>query len=213
MFEKECVLLPGIDFKVLWSENITEKTKQVIWKYLKLLVLTTVGSMPGGENESKMFQDMNDEELRAKLEEATKDIDDFFKDMPIPNPETLKDHITGMMTGKLGKLAREIADETVGTATPETMQDMLKDPSKMLGLVNTVGTKIDSKIKSGELKESELIEEASEMLKKMKSFGEVLHTSPPQRPGPQRSGSHEHMFEPAVHDPQLIDRPQQPFEP
>jgi len=170
MFEKECVLLPGIDFKVLWSENITEKTKQVIWKYLKLLVLTTVGSMPGGENASKMFQDMNDEELRAKLEEATKDIDEFFKDMPIPNPETLKDHITGMMTGKLGKLAREIADETVGTATPETMQDMLKDPSKMLGLVNTVGTKIDSKIKSGELKESELIEEASEMLKKMKDM-------------------------------------------
>lgn len=170
MFEKECVLLPGIDFHVLWNENITEKTKQVIWKYLKLLVLTTVGSMPGGESASKMFQDLNDEELKAKLEEATKDIDDFFKDMPIPNPETLKDHITGMMTGKLGKLAREIADETVGVATPETMQDMLKDPSKMLGLVNTVGTKIDSKIKSGELKESELIEEASEMLKKMKDL-------------------------------------------
>jgi len=47
---------------------------------------------------------------------------------------------------------------------------MLKDPSKMFGLVNSVGSKIDSKIKSGELKESELMEEASEMLKKMKDF-------------------------------------------
>jgi len=170
MFETECHLLPGIDFHVLWNENITDKTKLVIWKYLKLIVLTVVGSMPGGENASKVFQDMNDEELKEKLEEATKDINDFFKDMPIPNPETLKDHIQGLMTGKLGQLAKEIADETVGAATPETMQDMLKDPSKMFGLVNSVGSKIDSKIKSGELKESELMEEASEMLKKMKDF-------------------------------------------
>jgi hypothetical protein len=112
MFETECHLLPGIDFHVLWNENITDKTKLVIWKYLKLIVLTVVGSMPGGENASKIFQDMNDEELKEKLEEATKDINDFFKDMPIPNPETLKDHIQGLMTGKLGQLAKEIAHDT-----------------------------------------------------------------------------------------------------
>jgi hypothetical protein len=40
----------------------------------------------------------------------------------------------------------------------------------MFGLVQSVGNKIDSKIKMGELKESELMEEASEMLKKMKDM-------------------------------------------
>ena len=31
----------------------------------------------------------------------------------LPNPEEIHNHITSMMEGKLGKLAREIAEETV----------------------------------------------------------------------------------------------------
>ena len=170
MFETECFLFPGIDFKVLWNENISEKTKLVIWKYLKLLVLTVVGGMGDQEGAEKMFEGMSEEEVKAKLDDATKDIHDFFKDMPVPDPEKLQDHIKGLMGGKIGQLAKEIADETVGDATPEKMQDMLKNPAKMFGLVQSVGNKIDSKIKKGELKESELMEEASEMLKKMKDM-------------------------------------------
>ena len=170
MFQSECFLLPGIDFKVLWNENITEKTKQVIWKYLKLLILTAVGNMTDNESAEKLFEGLREEELKSKLDEATKDIHDFFKDMPVPDPEKLQDHIKGLMTGKLGDLAKEIADETVGDATPEKMQDMIKNPAKMFGLVQSVGKKIDTKIKSGELKESELMEEASEMLKKIKDM-------------------------------------------
>ena len=30
--------LPGIDFKLLWKENITDKTRDCIWKYLQLLL-------------------------------------------------------------------------------------------------------------------------------------------------------------------------------
>ena len=170
MFEVECMLLPGIDFKVLWNENITDKTKLVIWKYLKLLILTVVGNMSDNESAEKLFEGVREEELKSKLEEATKDIHDFFKDMPVPDPEKLQDHIKGLMTGKLGDLAKEIADETVGEATPEKMQEMIKNPAKMFGLVQSVGKKIDTKIKNGELKESELMEEASEMLKKIKDM-------------------------------------------
>ena len=168
MFEKECLLLPGVDFNILWALNITENTKKVIWKYLKLILLTVVGGMKDSE---KMFEGMCTDEVRQKMEEATKDIHDFFKDMPIPNNETLHEHIQGMMTGKLGQLAKEVADETVGQdVTTEKMEEMMKNPSKLIGLVQTVGDKIDSKIKKGELKESELLEEASEMLKKMKDL-------------------------------------------
>ena len=168
MFEKECLLLPGVDFKILWALNITENTKNIIWKYLKLIMLTVVGGVKDSE---KMFEGMCSDDVRQKMEEATKDIHEFFKDMPIPSNETLHDHIQGMMTGKLGKLAKEVADETVGeSATTEKMEEMMKNPSKLIGLVQTVGDKIDSKIKSGELKESELLEEASDMLKKMKDL-------------------------------------------
>ena len=39
-----------------------------------------------------------------------------------------------------------------------------------MGLVKSIGTKLEDKIKSGELKESELMEEASEMMKNMKNM-------------------------------------------
>jgi hypothetical protein len=170
MFSTECILLPNIDFKILWNENISDKTKMVIWKYLKLIILTVVGNMTDNESAEKLFEGMREEELKSKLDEATKDIHDFFKDMPVPDPEKLQDHIKGLMTGKLGELAKEIADETVGETTAEKVQDMIKNPAKMFGLVQSVGKKIDTKIKNGELKESELMEEASEMLKKIKDM-------------------------------------------
>jgi len=39
-----------------------------------------------------------------------------------------------------------------------------------MGLVKTVGDKLDSKIKSGDLKESELISEATDLMNKMKNM-------------------------------------------
>ena len=71
MFASECFLLPGIDFKVLWNENISEKTKLVIWKYLKLLVLTVVGGMGDHEGAEKMIEGLSEEEVKAKLDDAT----------------------------------------------------------------------------------------------------------------------------------------------
>jgi DNA polymerase III delta prime subunit len=49
-------------------------------------------------------------------------------------------------------------------------QNLVKNPTKLMGLVKTVGDKLDSRIKSGDLKESELISEATEMMNKMKNM-------------------------------------------
>ena len=46
----------------------------------------------------------------------------------------------------------------------------MKNPTKLMGLVKTVGDKLDGKMKSGELKESELIAEATEIMNKMKNM-------------------------------------------
>ena len=49
---------------------------------------------------------------------------------------------------------------------------MFKNPEKLMNLVSNVGSKLDSKIKSGKIKESELMEEAAEMMDKMKNMPE-----------------------------------------
>jgi len=156
MFESECILFPGVDFKNLWNENITEKTKNIIWKYLKLIVFIVLGHLNMDDNFANLLQGMD-------LNKSVEDIKTAF--------ESDKPNLDGFMDGKLGSLAKEIAEETIGdVGDAEMLQDMMKDPSKLLSLMSSVGDKLDKRIKSGELKESELISEASDLFSKMKDM-------------------------------------------
>jgi hypothetical protein len=56
------------------------------------------------------------------------------------------------------------------TSMKGVFQQLLKNPGKLSGIIKTVGSKLDSKLKSGELKESEIMQEASELMSKMKSM-------------------------------------------
>ena len=49
-------------------------------------------------------------------------------------------------------------------------QKLFKNPGKLINLVKNIGKKLDDKFKSGEIKESELMQEASDLLKKMKNM-------------------------------------------
>ena len=59
----------------------------------------------------------------------------------LPDPKEIHDHVTNMMNGKLGKLAREIAEETaadlnINTDSAESVTDVFKNlihnPTKLL---------------------------------------------------------------------------------
>ena len=56
------------------------------------------------------------------------------------------------------------------TDMKDVVQNLVKNPTKLMGLVKTVGDKLDSRIKSGELKESELMSEATDIMNKMKNM-------------------------------------------
>jgi hypothetical protein len=177
LFEESRMLLPGIDFKTLWNENITEKTKNIIWKYLKLILLMILG---GEGDHSKLFDNVNMDDMKEKLNDTMKDIHDFFDKDSIPNPEAMKDQLNDLMAGKIGSLAKEIAEESIGDIdSPESadsaFKNMFSNPTKMVGLMHNIGDKIDKKIKSGDLKESELMEEAMDMLGKMKDMPGMKH--------------------------------------
>ena len=97
----------------------------------------------------------------------------------LPDPKELQDHISEMMNGKLGNLAKEIAEETAkdmnidmtnSESVNDVFQKLFKQPTKLMSLVKNVGSKLDEKMKSGDIKESELLEEANNIMQKMKSM-------------------------------------------
>lgn len=205
--------LPNIDFRNLWSVNdISDKTRETIWKYLQLLLFTLISDISDKNSfgdTAKLFEAINENEFREKLQETFDNIKNIFDNnefdternqfrendvehdedtssgLPkfnfndLPNAEDMHSHINGMMGGKLGKLAKEIAEETANdlnmdmsnvNSVNDVFQKMFKNPTKLMGLVKSVGDKLDDKIKSGDIKESELIQEATDIIKRMKDM-------------------------------------------
>jgi len=192
--EIDTEFLPNILFKNLWSCDISDKTRDTIWKYLQLILFSVIGSMNDKDafgDTAKLFEAINDEDFKAKLEETLEGMQDLFSNADfsnnvpnfnmedMPNVSDLHDHITGMLDGKLGKLAKEIAEETASelnmdmenvTDMKDVFNKLIKNPTKLMGLVKNIGSKLDERIKSGEIKESEIMAEATEMMQKMKNM-------------------------------------------
>lgn len=192
--EEPCYLLPGIDYRALWKEDISDSTRTTIWKYLQLILFSSVSNISDGESfgdTADLFKAINEDEFKKKLEETMAGMQDMFNGVEgeegssninlddLPNAESLHAHVAGMMDGKLGALAKEIAEETAAnldmdfenaTSVNDVFAKLMKDPTKIMSMVKDVGSKLDEKIKSGDIKESELLEEASELMKKMKEM-------------------------------------------
>jgi hypothetical protein len=193
--------LPGISFKYLWNCDISDKTKETIWKYLQLILLSIIGCVKDQSafgDTAKLFESINEDEFKDKLQETLEKMQNLFEKsetaegekadttsekgsegMNMPSADEIHSHINGMLGGKLGDLAREIAEETAGnlnidmdnvTDVKGVFQNLFKNPGKLMSLVKNVGDKLDTKIKSGEINQSELMAEASEIMNKMKDM-------------------------------------------
>lgn len=147
IFAEPRFFLPEIDFSVLWNDSITENTKKIIWKYLKLILFTILGHIDTPLSEEKIRESM--EGIKEMMGSG------------------LEKELEQMMGGKIGSLAKEIAEETISA---EDLPNLMKNPASLFQLTSTIGEKIEQKIKSGQLKESELLEEAALMMDKMKDM-------------------------------------------
>ena len=187
-FEVPRFMLPNIDFKTLMEDDkITDKTKKTIWKYLQLIlfaVLEQVENKDSFGDTSKLFEAIHQEDLHKKIMETMGEMKDLFtphdvsgegisgESSPFEDPEKIKSHLEGLMDGKIGSLAKEIAMEATKELgdvedKDEFMKQLMKNPTKIMELVKNIGTTLETKIKKGDLKESELLEEAAEIMKKM----------------------------------------------
>jgi hypothetical protein len=213
--------LPGVVFKQLWKCDISDSTRDTIWKYLQLILFSVIGTVHNSAelgDTAKLFEAINEDELKSKLSETLENMQSIFNnfsdpkneganeeganandkgevgtnegtngeegtkddgDQGMPNVEDLHKHINKMMEGKLGKLAMELAEETASELdldmdstkdAKDVFQQLFKNPGKLMNMVKNIGGKIEGKIKSGEIKESELMSEGMDLLNQMKNM-------------------------------------------
>jgi hypothetical protein len=129
-----------------------------------------------------MFNDLsnNFKEFSENMNDNSGDSDNNkHNDYAIPDKEELFSHLNNLINGKIGSLAKEIAEETSKDFDLESenlgdvndlLKGFMKNPSKMMGLIDNINKKINNKMKDGSIKESELLEEATEIFKNMKNM-------------------------------------------
>lgn len=193
------------------SDNTKEAIWKYL-QLIMFAIIETIKSADSFGDTAKLFETMKEEDLKEKLEETIKQMESMFSAMngdedgndeegdeegeegnkkrntfnidesDLPNPEDLHNHISGLMGGKLGQLANEIAQEVTeefdfgldGDGNNENIKDvgdvfkkMFKNPGKLMNMVNKISGKLDKKMKNGEIDEAELMKEATEMMGKM----------------------------------------------
>ena len=200
--------------QLIHCEGVSEKTKESIWKYLQIILLIVVKSMQDKVDfgdAMNIFNELNVDDLQKQLEKSLKDITSFFEDnmkefenmakeegkdgkedqktseprMPnLPRMGELHEHLQTLFDGKIGKLAKELAEdlgndlaESLGAdiqganSTQEVLSKLMQNPEKMGNVVKSVKDKLADKMQSGEISREDLVNEASEMMDKMKGLG------------------------------------------
>jgi hypothetical protein len=193
-------------------EGISDNTKKTLWKYLQLFLFTTIGSIDDKSkfgDAADLFNGINEDDLQSKLKETMEGITGFFGDMGmdgkgnassgtdssnnkteftfdasdnVPDMDGLHEHLKGIFDGKIGGLAKELAEEISGEfedmmkggdekSSEDIMKKLMKNPKKMMDMVKTVGDKLQKKMDSGDISKDELMQEAQEILAKMKDMG------------------------------------------
>lgn len=153
------------------------------------------------ETTESLFEAVDQDELKGKLEEVMNHLQSVFtkseedegenKDKPDGDKgdkgdqqpfdaQSMNEHLASLMNGKLGRMAVELTKEMMAEmdlsedqlkAPQDVIKAMLKNPSKVMSMMKTIGNKMNEKIQSGEIKESEIMQESMDLLKQMKDMG------------------------------------------
>jgi len=192
----------------------TKKTIWKYLQLILFTVIQDVKDKTNFGDSMNMFEGIDEKDLHEKLKETMGGISDFFAKMKqavptgteeeasetpftmpnfedfskkfpgMPDMENIQDHLKTLFDGKIGSLAKEMAEEIseefkdmLGPEaadlnnTEDAMKLFMKDPAKLMGLMKKISTKLDQKMQNGDISKEEMMSEASEMLKKMKEMG------------------------------------------
>jgi len=214
--------LPAVEFRLLYHcEGVTETTRDAMWKYLQLILMTVLNSVRDKSafgDAADIFEGVDEAALQDKLNNTLEEIGTFFRNLggnadstaaqpdveefmdnfantdssaseDIPNANDVHEHLKGLFDGKIGSLAKELAEEIshdvehlfdeegLGNIDPNDIRStgdlihkMIKNPKKIMTLMKTISGKLQSKMKSGEISEEEIMREAGELMGKMKNM-------------------------------------------
>ena len=194
-------ILEEISFRNLWVKNISDKTRNTIWKYFQTFTIININL-----NSSKQLQEalsgMNEGEIKKediKDKQTAKDLKKLKKLAEEVKTEKEKDDeldlenmLGGLMDSNIGSIAKEVAssmkiDEMFGNidenSNPMDVMSQLMNPERMGNIFKNINSVMEQKMKNGELGEDILKKEAESKYGDMANnplFGNLMKQMNPE---------------------------------
>merc|ERR1711934_117131 len=192
IFNNEICLINNIDFSKIWNSNISNKTKNAIWKYLHTLYLlgNTINPQKNDElNNVLSSVNNNDNDTLSKLSQQSQAMVNIIRNLEnndyneceetdnVNDSDESNNNFDSIFgDSKIGELANELAGE-INIEDLGITGEMNENPGKLLetlmsggnsnnlmNMIQTVGNKIQNKISSGQVNETQLLSEAQSMM-------------------------------------------------
>lgn len=177
-FDLEVEFLEEIHFNRLWEKNISNKTRESIWKYLQTFQLISI-NLKSSEALNKVLEgdkiDKSDMKDLKKMQKLSEEVQSKPNDLPEGENE-LDQILGGLMDSGIGEIAKEVAgnldvENIFGSvdenSNPMELMTQLMNPEKMGSIFKNINSVMEKKMDSGELTKEDLKKEAEGMMGQM----------------------------------------------
>ena len=158
-------LLDSINISDIWSKSPSDN-KSAIIQYIKVFVFMFESSnQKEGDSTS---EDESEENINENNDNNSNDFEDMLKKSLLEEDENMKSFYENLHKedNSILDLAKNIAGELKDDSNGglENIMDMFKNGDGLNSLVSKITNKLDSKIKNGEIDQSQLLGDAQKMM-------------------------------------------------
>jgi len=180
--EDKICIIKDISMKDIWSSNISDKTKNNIWKYLQSFCLINI-SINSNDKINEVLKSIDSKE-KVTDKETLKDIKKIKKinenikkednnkkdkDNDLNNVENILNN-----TG-IGSLAKEITEDlNLEDMDEQGMENFMK-PENMMNIFQKINSTLTSKMENNELDGNALLGEASNLMNNNDMMGNMMN--------------------------------------
>ena len=204
-FDLEVEFLEEISFKRLWEKNISNKTRESIWKYFQTFQLISINlkssealnaALEGDKIDKSSLKDIK------KMKKLSEEVQSKSTAGGTEDENDLDQMLGGLMDSGIGDIAKEVAknldvESMFGSvdenSNPMELMAQLMNPDKMGSIFNNINSVMEQKMASGELSKDDLKSEAEGMMGKMGEnpmFKNMMRTmDPTMQQGMNATGS------------------------
>ena len=171
IFTDDLLLIKEISMKSIWESDISEKTKENIWKYLQAFCVINISRnsndkinevLKSIESNEKVTDKKTVKEMK-KLKKMNENLNKEVKDEDNKN-NTNNDIENLVENTAIGNLAKEITESMGFSDNGEPdIEDIMK-PENMMNMFQTINTTLNEKINNKELDMGNLFGEASGLM-------------------------------------------------